>query len=78
MENWTKLGKGVNCEWDKDHVFVVEFANDAIIAMDWRGGGSFRFVDSSQFVSFVHLTMVICIGSDGLNNVFTCMMVWFL
>ncbi len=54
---------------------MVEFAND-VVAMDRRGGGSCRFVDSSKFVLFVHLKMVICIGSDGLNSVFTCMTVW--
>ncbi len=70
LVHWTKLGKGVNCEWDEGHVFMVEFTNDR------KGGGSCRFVDSSQFALFVHLKMMICVGSDGLNNAVTCMMVW--
>jgi hypothetical protein len=75
LEHWTESGKGVNCDWDEYHVFVVEFAYD-VVAVDRWGGGSYRFVDSSKFVSFVHLKMAICVGSDGLDNVFRCMMVW--
>ena len=75
LEHWTKPGKGVNRDWDEDHVFVVEFAND-FVAMDrWGGGGSW-FADSSKFVLFVHLKMVICIGSDGLDDVFRCVTFW--
>ena len=75
LEHWTKTGKGVNCDWDEDHVFVVEFANDFIAVYRW-GGGSCWFADVSEFASFMRLKMVICIGSDGLDDVFRCMMFW--
>ena len=35
LEHWTKLSKGVNRDWDEDHVFVVEFANDFVGQVGW-------------------------------------------
>ncbi len=75
MEHWTKTGEGVNCDWDEDHVFVVEFSNDFVAVYLW-GGDSCWFADASDFASFMHLKMVVCIGSDGLDDVFSCMMLW--
>ena len=69
LEHWTKTGEGVNHDWEEDHVFVVEFAND-FVAVDRWGGGSRWFADASEFALFMQLKMVICVGSDGLDNVF--------
>jgi hypothetical protein len=69
LEHWTKTGEGVNHDWEEDHVFVLGFAND-FVAVDRWGGGSCWFADASEFASFMQLKMVICIGSDGLDNVF--------
>ena len=44
--------------------------------MNMWGGGSCWFADASKFVSFMHLKMVVCVGSDGLNDVFRCVMFW--
>ena len=40
------------------------------------GGGSCWYADGSKFVSFMHLKMAVCVGSDGLDDVFRCMMFW--
>jgi len=41
------MGEGVNRDWDEDHVFVVEFANDFVTVDRW-GGGSCWFADASK------------------------------
>ena len=40
------------------------------------GGGSCWFADASKFASFMNLKMVVCIGSDGLDDVFRCVTFW--
>ena len=32
--------------------------------------------DASEFASFMHLKMVVCVGIDGLDDVFGCMTFW--
>ena len=72
---WTKTGERVNRDWDEDHVFVVEFSNDLVAVYRW-GGTSCWFADASEFASFMHLKMVVCVGSDGLDDVLRCMTFW--
>jgi len=60
----------VNGEWDEDHVFVVEFSND-IVTMDERGGGGVWLVHSPKFTTFMTLKVVVCIGSDGVEDIFS-------
>ena len=69
-EHWTKTGKGINRDWDEDHVFVVEFTNDAV-TMDERGGGGVWLVHSPKFTTFMMLKVVVCIGSDGVEDIFS-------
>ena len=43
--------------------------------LQWTGGvvgGSCWFADASEFVSFMHLKMVLCVSSDDLDDVFRC------
>jgi len=40
------------------------------------GGGCCWFGGASKFASFMHLKMVVCIGSDGLDDVFRCLAFW--
>ena len=59
---------GVNCEGDEDHVFI-QFADD-IFTMNKRsgvgvGGGVCAYVQA-----FVMLKIVVCIGSDCIENDF--------
>ena len=42
----------------------------------WGGGGCW-FADASKFALFMHLKMMVCIGSDGLDDVFRCMTSWW-
>ena len=37
------------------------------------GGGCCWFGGASKFASFMHLKMVVCIGSDCLDDVFRCL-----
>jgi hypothetical protein len=70
LEHGTKASMWVNGEWDEDHVFVVEFSN-YIVAMDERGGGGVWLVHSSKFTTFMTLKVVVCIGSDGVEDIFS-------
>ncbi len=75
LEHGTKACKWVSCDWDKYHDFVKEFANN-IVSFDGWCGGSYQFVDVPKFVMFMHLKMVVYIGSDGLDYVFRCVTFW--
>jgi hypothetical protein len=70
LEHGTKVSMWVDGEWDKGHVFVVEFSND-LITMDEGGGGGVWLVHMSKFVTFMTLKVVVCIGSDGAEDVFS-------
>ena len=70
LEHGTKVSMWVNGEWDEDHVFLVEFSN-YIVAMDERGGGGVWLVHSPKFTMFMMLKVVVCIGSDGFEDVFS-------
>ena len=70
LEHGTKASMWVNGEWDEDHVFVVEFSN-YIVAMDERGGGGVWLVHSPKFTTFMTLKVVVCIGSDGVEDIFS-------
>ncbi len=61
---------GVNGEGDEDHVFLLHFTND-IITVDESCGGGGGFVCMSKFALFMMLKVVICIGSDCVENVFS-------
>ena len=64
----TKPCPWINGEGDEDNFFVY-FAND-IITVDERCGGGGGFVHTSKFASFMTLNIVVCIGSDCIENVF--------
>ncbi len=49
---------------------MIQFAND-IITMDERCGGGGGFVCTSKSALFMTLKVVICIGSDCVENVFS-------
>jgi hypothetical protein len=59
----------VHSEWDEDHVLVVEFTNDAV-AMDERRRWGGWLVCAPKFGPFMTLKIVVCIGSDGFEDVF--------
>ena len=65
---------GVNGERDKYHVFSVEFAND-LITVDERCIGGGGLVHMSKFSAFMALKVVVCIGSDSVENVFSVRLV---
>jgi len=60
----------VDGEWDENHISVVEFA-DNIVTMNKWGGVRGWLVHSPEFSSFVALKVVVCIGSDGVEDVFS-------
>jgi hypothetical protein len=60
----------VDSEGDEDHVFVVDFTDDVITMNEWGGVGSW-LVHTSKFASFVALKVVVCIGSDSVEDVFS-------
>ncbi len=53
---------------------MVEFAND-LITMDERFGGGGGLVHTSKLAVFVALKIVVCIGSDCFENVFSVRLV---
>ena len=65
---------GVNGERDKDRVFSVEFAND-LITVDERCIGGGGLVHMSKFAAIMALKIVVCIGSDCVENVFSVRLV---
>ena len=65
---------GVNGERDKYHVFTIEFADDLITVDEWCIGGG-GFVHTSKFSAFMSLKVVVCIGSDFVENVFSVSLV---
>jgi hypothetical protein len=68
------LCPGVNGERDKYHVFAVEFADDLITVDEWCTGGG-GLVHTSKFSAFMALKVVVCIGSDFVENVFSVRLV---
>ena len=60
----------VDGEWDENHISVVEFA-DNIVTMNKMGGVGGWLVHCSEFSSFVALKVVVCIGSDIMEDVFS-------
>ena len=61
---------GIDSEGDEDHFIVSDFTND-IVTMDERGGGGVWLVHSSKFTMFMTLKVVVCIGSDGVEDIFS-------
>jgi hypothetical protein len=70
LEHGAEASMWINSKWDQDHVFLVEFSND-VVAVNERGGGGGRLVYSSKFESFMTLKIIVCIGSDGCEDVFS-------
>jgi hypothetical protein len=68
------LCPGVNGERDKNHVFTIEFADDLITVDEWCIGGG-GLVHTSKFSAFMSLKVVVCIGSDFVENVFSVSLV---
>jgi len=68
------LCPGVNGERDKYHVFTIEFADDLIAVDEWCIGGG-GLVHTSKFSAFMSLKVVVCIGSDFVENVFSVSLV---
>ena len=60
----------VDGEWDENHISVVKFADNVVTMNEW-GGVCGGLVHSSKFCSFVALKVVVCIGSDGVEDVFS-------
>ena len=60
----------VDSEGDEDHVFVVDFTDDVITMNEWGDVGSL-LVHTSKFALFVVLKVVVCIGSDSVEDVFS-------
>jgi hypothetical protein len=52
------------------HVFSVEFADDLITVDEWCIGGGV-LVHTSKFSAFMVLKVVVCIGSDFVEDDFT-------
>ena len=73
LKHGTKASMWVDgeCEWDEDHVFVVEFSNDVVTVDHKGGGGGVWLVHTPKFVTFMTLKVVVCIGSDGVEDVFS-------
>ena len=70
LEHWTEATVWINREGDEDHVSLVEFANDGVTVDEWGGWGCW-LVHSSEFGAFMTLKIVVCIGSDGCEDVFS-------
>jgi hypothetical protein len=68
------LCPGVNGERDKYHVFTIEFADDLITMDEWCIGGG-GLVHTSKFSAFMSSKVVVCIGSDFVENVFSISLV---
>ena len=68
--HWTRPCPGVNGERDKDHVFLVDFADD-LITVDERCCGGGGLVHTSKFAAFMVLKIVVRVGSDCVENVFS-------
>jgi hypothetical protein len=61
----------INREGDEDHhVPLVEFANDGVTMDEWGGWGGW-LVHSPELGAFMTLKIVVCIGSDGCEDVFS-------
>jgi hypothetical protein len=69
LQHGSKTCPRINDERDEDHVFVIKFTNDTI-AMDEGGGAGGGLGHPSQFTSFMMLKIVVCIGSDCVENIF--------
>jgi hypothetical protein len=54
--------------------FSIEFAND-LITVDERCIGCGGLVHTSKFATFMSLKVVVCIGSDSVENVFSVRLV---
>ncbi len=52
------------------HAFSIEFAND-LITVDERCIGGGGLVHMSKITAFMALKLVVCIGSDSVDNVFS-------
>jgi hypothetical protein len=69
LQHGSKTCPRINGKRDEDHVFVLKFTNDTV-AMDEGGGAGGELVHPSQFAAFVTLKIVVCIGSDCVENIF--------
>ena len=65
---------GVNGERNEYHVFSIEFADD-LITVDERCVGCGGLVHTSKLTAFMALKVVVCIGSDSVENVFSVRLV---
>ena len=61
----------INGEGDEKHVFVVEFTNDIVTMNEWGGVCRWLVHTSKTFVSFMTLKVVVCIGSDSVEDIFS-------
>ena len=50
--------------------FSREFSNDVVTMDEWGGCGGW-LVHASELGSFMTLKIIVCIGSDGLEDVFS-------
>ena len=65
---------GVNDERNEYRVFSIEFADD-LITVDERCIGCGGLVHTSKLTPFMALKVVVCIGSDSVENVFSVRLV---
>ena len=69
LQHGSKTCPKIDGKRDEEHVFDIKFTNDTV-AMDEGGGRGDRLVHPSQFTLFVMLKIVVCIGSDCVENIF--------
>jgi hypothetical protein len=69
LQHGSKMCPRINGKRDEDHVFVIKLTNETV-AMDERGGAGGGRVHPSQFTAFVTLKILVCIGSDCVENIF--------
>ncbi len=69
LQHGSKTCPKIDGKRDEDHVFDIKFTNDTV-AMDEGGGTGDGLVHPSQFILFVMLKIVVCIGSDCVENIF--------
>jgi hypothetical protein len=69
LQHGSKTCPRINGKRNEDHVFVIKFTNDTV-TIDEGGDAGGRIVHPSQFNSIVMLKIVVCIGSDYVENIF--------
>ncbi len=69
LQHGSKTRPRIDGKTEEDHVFVIKFTNDTV-TMDEGGSAGGGHVHLSQFTLFVMLKIVVCIGSDCVENIF--------